>query len=230
MGADFDGAAAYIDPGSHADFINCTITNNGGNTPVGGVSADGTATLVNTIVYANSGMQLAGNIGASYSCIDMGWPGEGNISSDPLLVDPLGPDGIAGTEDDDLRLAAGSPCIDAGDNLALPADSFDLDGNGNTAEPLPVDFAGHLRLVNDPATPNTGSPAGAHVIVDMGAYEFATFRPIFADLNADGAVNVLDLLILIDSWGRCSPPCPADLDGNGIVNQHDLISLIQHWS
>jgi hypothetical protein len=65
-----------------------------------------------------------------------GWDGEGNIDADPLFVDAaIG----------DLRLQAGSPAIDAGDQALLPAGiTTDLDGNP--------------RVV------------GANV--DMGAYEF----------------------------------------------------------
>ncbi len=78
-----------------------------------------------------------------------GWTGTlggvGNSGVDPLFVDPDGADGIIGTEDDDLRLSADSPAINAGDPEAgsyLPA--FDLDG--------------HSRIL-------CGS-------VDIGAYEF----------------------------------------------------------
>jgi hypothetical protein len=86
----------------------------------------------------------------------------GSLDVDPQFVDPLGPDGQAGSEDDDLRLAAGSPAIDAGDNASVPvATVVDLDGN--------------RRFVDDPATPDTGS--GAPPIVDMGAYEFGSSPP-----------------------------------------------------
>jgi len=37
-----------------------------------------------------------------------GWQGLGNIDVDPLFVDPNGPDGIAGTQDDNLRLSTDS--------------------------------------------------------------------------------------------------------------------------
>src|SRR5205085_9038300 len=39
-------------------------------------------------------------------------------------------------------LVTGSPAIDAGSSSLLPADTFDLDGDTNTAEPLPVDQRG----------------------------------------------------------------------------------------
>ena len=35
-----------------------------------------------------------------------------------------------------------SPAIDGGDNDWLPKDEWDLDGDGNIEEPLPVDLAG----------------------------------------------------------------------------------------
>ena len=63
---------------------------------------------------------------------------------DPLFVDPYGADGILGTEDDDFRLALGSPAIDSGTNETFfPLPAMDLDGNP--------------RILND--------------IVDLGAYE-----------------------------------------------------------
>lgn len=102
-----------------------------------------------------------------------GWTGllggVGNIGGDPMFFDPLGPDSVAGTADDDLRLQRGSPCVDAGDNAAVPADAFDLDGDGDTAEPTPLDFAGRPRFVNDPLALDTG--LGERPIVDMGALE-----------------------------------------------------------
>ena len=85
------------------------------------------------------------NIAISYSNIRGGFSGTGNIDADPLFTDPNGPDGVPGTEDDDLRLAPSSPCVDAGDpNYAPEPNITDIDGN----------------------------PRIASGRVDMGAYEF----------------------------------------------------------
>ena len=63
-----------------------------------------------------------------------------------------------GYQVNDYRLTTASPCIDAGDNTALPEDiTTDLDGNP--------------RFLEIPETPDTGNPPDGGPIVDMGAYE-----------------------------------------------------------
>ncbi len=51
------------------------------------------------------------------------------------------------------------------------------------------------------------------------------------DLNGDGVVNVLDLLILLGAWGPCDEgrDCPADLNEDGTVNVLDLLILLENW-
>ena len=56
---------------------------------------------------------------------------------------------------------------------------------------------------------------------------------VFGDINGDGAVDVLDLLLLLAAWGDCPPPpgaCPADLNGDGTVDVLDLLLLLANWS
>ena len=192
-----DGGAFYNGEESHSTLVNCTVTQN--RTLLlgegGGLfnKADSTLRVTNCIVWGNTtgdgndhgeAAQIAGETGAqmlvTYSCIQdddpdddsipFGGEANGNIDDDPLFVDPLGPDGVAGTEDDDLRLMAGSPCIDAGDNEAVPADALDLDGDGDVDEPVPLDLDNLPRFVDDRRTDDTG--LGECRIVDMGAFEF----------------------------------------------------------
>jgi predicted outer membrane repeat protein len=100
--------------------------------------------------------------------------GAGNLSVDPRFQNADGPDRVGGTPDDDLSLKAGSPCIDAGDNGAVPTDIDDLNANNNRQERTPLDLAGGPRFVDDPATPNTGlaDPPLYPLMVDIGAYEY----------------------------------------------------------
>jgi glucose/arabinose dehydrogenase/plastocyanin len=48
------------------------------------------------------------------------------------------------------------------------------------------------------------------------------------DFNANGVVNVFDLLQLLDAWGPC-PGCPEDINGDGVVNVFDLLILLENW-
>ena len=49
-------------------------------------------------------------------------------------------------------------------------------------------------------------------------------EPAVGDLNNDGAVDALDLVILLLAWGQTHSS--ADLNGDGIVNVLDLVILI----
>ena len=70
------------------------------------------------------------------------------IDANPLFIDTYdanGADNIWGTQDDGLRLQAGSPAIDQGNHNLLPLDDLDLDQDDNTFEVLPVDLIGQAR-------------------------------------------------------------------------------------
>ncbi len=171
----------------------------------------------------------------NYSCVQ-GWTGNlggvGNTGVDPLLTDTDGADDICGTEDDDLRLLPGSPCIDAGFNHAVPVDLADLDGDGETGEFTPLDLEGSPRFADDPESADLG--CGVAAIVDVGAYEFAGAegQPARGDVDGDGSVGVLDLLDLLASWGPCPPDpgcCLADLKADGVVSVMDLAVLLERW-
>ncbi len=140
------------------------ITNQGGAiyatnvTVVGNLGADyagiwdfsyfGQSTYTNCVVWNNGVFAITGNAGFEYCNTEPRQSGVGNISIDPRFVDPT---------NGNYQLAPGSPCIDAGSNLALPPN-------------MTRDIAGQPRRVDDPNTIDTG--AGSPPIVDMGAYEF----------------------------------------------------------
>jgi hypothetical protein len=102
--------------------MNNTIVNNTAPTG-GGVLCSGysTQTILNCIIWGN-GDDLVGCT-ATYSNIEDGDPGEGNISAAPMFVDPAS---------GDYHLQPGSPCIDTGTNEGAPSE--DIEGN-----PRPLD-------------------------------------------------------------------------------------------
>lgn len=94
----------------------------------------------------------------------------GNVSADPQFVNSIGPDGSYLTWSDNVyRLKPTSPCIDAGDNTIVPPDAADLDGDGDTAEPVPLELNGKPRFTDLPSAPDTGW--GLPPLVDIGCYE-----------------------------------------------------------
>ena len=142
----------------------------------GGVYVESaTANVRNAIVWGNSTTWGSGetaqisvwspmSFSLMSSCVQNwtsgGLGGSWNTANDPLLADPDGADGIPGTADDDLRLTSGSSAIDTGSNAAVPDDTFDVDRDGDTSEPLPLDLARGDRFL------------GTGPTVDMGAYEY----------------------------------------------------------
>ena len=174
---------------SSPTVTNCTFIGNSAGREGGGIFCrrDSNPNVTNCILWGNSaaqGNQIAlwyrdivgaepstAAITVSYCDVQGGaegvhldpnctlnW-GDGNIDADPLFIDADGADNMVGTEDDNLRLSAGSPCIDVGDNAAVPPSVLtDLDGNP--------------RIVNS--------------TVDMGTYEFQVIH-IYVDADATGA-------------------------------------------
>ena len=52
--------------------------------------------------------------------------------------------------------------------------------------------------------------------------------PCLADLDGNGAVDWMDLITLLNSWGVC-PGCPADFNGDDQVGSLDLAFLAESW-
>ncbi len=126
--------------------INNTIVGN----PVGiSASINGLGIFENNILFNNGvGAAVDGNIvwannlvfGGSILYIGQDLTGtNGNISADPLFVDPANPD---------FHLQSGSPAIDAGDDAAPFLPEIDFDGNprvvaGHTPGPAVVDMGAY---------------------------------------------------------------------------------------
>ena len=133
--------------GGGNSFINCTIAH---NSSYGAAFFAPGNSIANSIVWGNptGGLFLgpSATVGISYSDIQGGFGGTGNINSNPLFLGAPA----------DLRLGSGSPAVDAGNNAVVPGG-------------VSTDVSGLPRFFDDPGAPNVG--AGMPPLVDMGAYE-----------------------------------------------------------
>jgi len=113
------GVRAYT--GSHLTIKNSTIAY---NSWLGIYARDSNPTLSHCIIWGNwRQISTSGSavVTASYSNIQWGWPGSGNIDVDPSFVGP--PDGF------DYHLSSNSPCIDMGDpSYVQEPNQTDIDG------------------------------------------------------------------------------------------------------
>jgi parallel beta-helix repeat protein len=269
IGCMFSGNGAMEYGGGMYNFhssltvTNCTFTGNSATNghalafDSSGPQPPSDLLLANCILWGGGEYLIWNNddstINITYSNVQGGYPGLGNIDADPLFVDVPG---------GNYRLSPGSPCIDAGDNTAVPEDiTTDLDGNP--------------RFLEIPETDDTGN--GDLPIVDMGAYESlgggclaitsqevichgdgSTFTVNAEGLDActggttmvtftgmGGAVGEDFCATLIVNSGEggfcCStqlcvlvPDCsgsalPCDLDGDGVVGVLDFLVLLGAW-
>ncbi|MCH8148022.1 MAG: hypothetical protein IH987_08525 [Planctomycetes bacterium] len=222
-------------PGSDRDqeatIVNCLFVNNYAVDTGGGIywkpldNPAGIRRIANSILIGNTAggspnqifvdaevPELAPEV--TYSNVEGGFTGEGNIDVDPLFVDVAGPDAIVGTEDDNLHLSPGSPCIDAGDNGIVISIG------------IATDIEGLPRRVDDCDTVDTGG--GEPPNVDIGPHEFSD------DTDGDGVCDSEDICPggddNLDMDGDGVPddcdPCPSDdpddTDGDGVCESADV--------
>lgn len=120
---------------------NTIVAYNGGVQPSEGpdiFNFNGTVSGSNNIIQTTGGYTISGSSNQNVDPL-LEKDGGGN----PLLANNGGPTLT-------VRPLLGSPAINAGSNANLPADTFDLNSNSNTAEQLPVDQrgVGFARIVN----------------------------------------------------------------------------------
>jgi len=66
------------------------------------------------------------------------------------------------------------------------------------------------------------------ITVALGVHGVASAaRPCPTDINYTGAVDIDDLLSVINAWGQSA--VPADVNGSGAVDIDDLLNVINEW-
>jgi hypothetical protein len=207
---------------STASYRNCTFYGNGPGTLT---DREGPSSITNCI-FADGGVNGAGSV--TYSLIEGGFPGIGNIDADPLIMDAT-----AG----DFRLQPNSPCIDSGTRVAL---SQDIDG-----VPRPIDIPGvgrdgtgdefDMGAYEYPLTGNnlwtpTPSPTITRTPTPTGTATVTNTPFTPSDLNVDNTVNAADLFRILQAWhSTIGPASPEDLCRDEALNLLDLAIFQEHW-
>jgi hypothetical protein len=209
---------------SKVTIRNCTVTDNatsGGRGAVDGqgygagicCESDGTGTMSNCILWSNSLEQIYGSETVTYSNVQGGLEGEGNIDTDPcfvepgywadandpnIIVEPNHPNAV--WVDGDYHLLRTSPCIDAGDpNYVAGPDETDLDGNP--------------RVFGDR--------------IDMGAYELFNTPPVACIVGGDKTVEAgsgCEARVTLD--GSCSSDADSTPGTNDDINDFDWYDVV----
>jgi len=134
-----------INSSSSPKVANCSFIGNSAGDGGGMWNESSNPIVTNCILWDDTPDEISNNSSSptvTYSDVQGGYSGAGNINADPCLVNAIG---------GDLRLKSGSPCIDKGSNAAVPSGiTTDLDGNPRVLD---------------------GDSNGTD-IVDMGAYEY----------------------------------------------------------
>ncbi|MCI0651724.1 MAG: right-handed parallel beta-helix repeat-containing protein [Planctomycetes bacterium] len=232
-----EGGAIYVDSGTTTiQITNCTLTDN--VAPSGGAifnritpfAAEAEFEIENCILWSNGMdalMEGEGSIVASYSDVEGGYPGEGNIDADPLFGAP---------DDGEYYLLDGSPCIDAGN----PLSALDADGSIADMGAIPYPFTnldtaqfGQSEFMRGDASGDGSVDTLVDVLYLLGwQYSGSSAPPCMDadDADDDGIVNALLDSFYLLAWqfnGGLAPPAPGTMSC-GIDSTQDALDCNAH--
>ncbi|PSB34445.1 Calx-beta domain-containing protein [Stenomitos frigidus] len=194
----FSGIASYAianDAGSIGTIANVTIA---GNSSQGINNFSRTITTLANTIIANNGTNYLGNS-----------PG---TSTNNLIGGTFASVGLSSTlannggSTQTYAVLAGSPALNAGSNAALPLDTLDLDGDGNTTETIPFDQRG------------TGFVRIQGGTVDIGAVEgLANANPVVSLPGGSVSYTENTAAVVLDVTGTVTDSDSTDFDTGALT-------------
>ena len=167
--------------------------------------------ITNCIIWGNTSTEIYNSASPTYSCVQGGSGGTGNIANDPRFVDPFEYDlhlmsqagrwnPISQSWQSDVLT---SPCVDT----ANPASSW-------SQELWP-----HGQRAN----------MGAYGGTSQASFSTSNAGNL-ADLNHSGTVDLEDFCIMVNGWILSRPLLAQDVNRDGSVNTIDFAILCDNWS
>nr|WP_321399637.1 right-handed parallel beta-helix repeat-containing protein [uncultured Desulfobacter sp.] len=156
------------------EMTNCTTVS---NAPYGLYHSSGVSQIKNSILYSNSEGQIYGTATVTYSDVQDGYDGEGNIDADPLFKNTL----------TYQTYCDYSPCTDAGSTYPWYNDSCFLPSCGGEQNDMGA----------------YGGPDACGWCAYEGSITLSPCEvPEKGDFDEDGDVDATDLLIFSGNYGR----------------------------
>ena len=213
------GGGFYIWDSSLPAITGCTIADNsaiyGGGAIYSGYNSN--PQITNSIIWNNSSLngedETGGTATVSYSDVNNGYSGTGNIDAEPCFIDP---------SNDDYHLLNTSPCIDAGDPNYSP-------------EPYEFDIDGELRLMGNATDMGSDEisdmPGDFDASGDVNYGDIGVFGESWlssngtqnwnenCDLNKDNTITLIDYAMAANDWDKerdsIAPSTPTNLTVTG---------------
>jgi hypothetical protein len=225
--AKLEGGVIFNEENSEPNLTNCSLSGNYADNGGGIYNVASNPTLTNCILWGDEPNEIVDSSGSTsvvtYSDIQGGWSGEGNIDQNPLLRNVAG---------GDLSLAPWSPCIDA--------------GNNDVVAPNAIDITGQPRLVDGDCNGTVTVDMGAHefrhayggdfdssCLVNSADYAFLAWAWLASpqsenwdpvcDISfpADGHIDTGDVKVLTGNWLN-SIDTPVTCDANRLKDEFGM--------
>jgi parallel beta-helix repeat protein len=152
----------------------------------------------NCIIWGHSVAQIDGSFNATYCCIQGGYEGNGNISTDPCFVD---------ADSNDYHLGPNSPCIDKGKPNSTEPNETDLDGEDRVMD---GDY-NNIAIVDIGSDEYYWPKADFNHDEIVNFFDYALFafhwHTPYADVNLAGDIDIEidDLAAFCDDWLWIAP-------------------------
>jgi predicted outer membrane repeat protein len=217
-------------------IINCTIIGNSAGYGGGTVYCSGQIT--NSIIWNNRPEQVSyWHDEVTYSNIQNGWSGLGNINIDPCFVDPgyWDANGTPDDMNDDYFVTGDYHLKSQGWRWDFERHRWDWDNvtsrcidAGNPGSPL----ADELLSIPD----DQNNQWGINKRINMGVYggtAEASMAPydwaLLSDVDNSGKIDYIDLNYLCQIWLSTDIEQYADFNRDGIIDNKDLALLASDW-